>query len=356
MASVLSTYQEALRLLGEARLATATDDVESRYALDDAWDEAIVYVLRQAPWRFALKTESITGAASGLIPGYTYSFTKPSGWLRTHAIFVQSGAREYPLDLKEQEAKWFANTSPLVVRYVSDAYDDPSTWTEHFAKALAAYLAFSICDKVTGDPQRTGQMFELWQSVLGEAIAHDAIPESPWLPYQLDGSFIPSVRFVLEQGLWRFAVKTVELSANASTPSSGYAYAFDRPVDWLRTVRLYKANGGASRDLDYREEGGDFHANQTPIVLRYLSKTLGDNPINWSDAFETAVLAYLGWRRALGNPNSPGAVIEARRIAFDASLKNARIKDDMRERPKINTTGRFVRSRWSGPSNSEQGR
>src|SRR5688500_18698404 len=104
MATQLGVWNEALRFLGQPALATTTDDIEARYVLDGAWVEAINFVLRQAPWKFALKTSSIVGSTSGTISGYTHAFTKPADWLRTHAIFRQSGSRECPVDAKEDKA------------------------------------------------------------------------------------------------------------------------------------------------------------------------------------------------------------------------------------------------------------
>jgi hypothetical protein len=59
MTTKLDLYQEAIRLFGDARLDSITDDTESRYALDDAWDGAVTFCLRAAPWRFAMKTKTL---------------------------------------------------------------------------------------------------------------------------------------------------------------------------------------------------------------------------------------------------------------------------------------------------------
>lgn len=348
MATELGVKNLALEYLGEPALSTTTDDVESRYLLDNTWLSAIAFVLRQAPWRFAMETSSITGATSNLIPGYDYSFDKPADWMRTHAIFILSDARECPLDVKEEAGRWHANISPIVVRFVSSEYDDPEDWTEHFAKALAAYLAFSICEGLTGDTDRTAAMSALFKDMLAAAMQHDAIPESPWLVHQHDGSFLSTVLSLMEEGMWRFAIRTVEVEDNGETPASGYGYAFTRPSDWIRTVWMNRTIGTFQRDdIDFWEEDGLFHANYTPVVLRYLSKDLALDSRNWSVAFSEAVLARLNLRAGAGRS---GAEMQALAVIADTALREARMRDDARERPRVDRISRLEAARFAGSS------
>lgn len=356
MATILTTYNDALRLIGSDLLATTTDDVESRYVLDEAWTRSILFVLRQASWRHALVTESLTGTTGSVIPGFTYKFSRPANWLRTNAIFVLSGTRECPIDLRDQGILFYAHQTPIVIRYVTSATagTDPALWPEHFAKTLAAYLAFEICERLTGDANKAAGLFQLYQNALGEAMIRDAMPESIWLRHQLSGALLPAARYVLEQHVWHFAIKTTSLTGSTTTPSAGFTYRFARPADWLRSAFLYYPNGSIRDEIEFREEGGYFHANTDPLVVRYISKTLGEDPTMWSDAFEHTLLAYLNWREVMTQPDVPGAVLQAREMAYQAGLKNAKIKDDVRERPRVNRTGSWVSGRGARTSR-EQG-
>lgn len=349
MATKLSVYNEALRILGEARIATVTDDVEARFALDDAWTTATTFVLEQAPWRFALLTAALThSSGEPALAGYSYRFAKPATWLRTHSFFTLSGARECPLDMRQQGTTFYANVASPNIRYVSSTYTDPTYWTEPYAKAVAAYLAYEVAEKVTGDGSKVEQVFQIYQQSAKIAIERDAVAEDRWLAHQQSGAYARGVRHVLELGLWRFAIKTVSLTALTSgTPSNGYAYAFTKPADWLRTVQLYRLLGESDPvDIDYRDEDGKFHANSDVIAVRYLSTTLGEDASQWSEAFYRAVLAYLD---AHGEQPS-AAMLEGRIKLWQAALTEAKSKDDMRERPKVNQTGRFVMSRRANVS------
>lgn len=507
MATKISVYREAARLLGDARLATLTDDSTQRHAFDDAWASTVEFVLRQAYWNFALRTVVPDDSAVPPVIGYSEVFDLPCDWLRTHALFVPrdgDGAEpghEYPFDCRFQAEQIHTNVTPIYMRYITSDAADPELWPEHFSNAVAARLAYETAERITGNPARTDQMFQLWGEALSRAAPVDAVPVNPWLIHQLDGTFETSsrtilqagnwrfalksatltadvapapfpgfddsyakpadwvrtqalfllggtrelpidarehgsswsanvdptvryvssdyldartwpedfrrvviahlgvdmgddggrvneqgqpaqgplmwpeylkaalardavqedpwlrfqfdgslqegTRFLLDQAHWRFAMKTAELTATADTPSIGYQYAFDKPDDHGRTFHLYRRFGTCWNDIDFRDEGGQFHANHDPIVLRYVS-TDGEAAVSWSDGFERTLLAYLEFEETKRTPGQSGAQVAAREAAFKESFKNARIKDDMTERPRWKEPSRLVQARSGG--------
>jgi hypothetical protein len=246
-ATKLSVYQEAARLLGDARLATITDDIEIRYAMDDAWPGAVAFVLRQAPWRFALKTAALVAGGTPVV-GYTISYSQPADWLRTHTIFrSQAGGLECPFDLREHEGLIACNIAAgAIMRYVSTAYLDPAfaPWPEHFTRVAAAYLAFSVAARITQSAAEETRLAQLFASLLPEAIAFDAVPENPWLRFQLDGRFQRGAQNVAQMAHWRYALKTIPLVATPDAPVPGYAYSSPVPSDWVCTQALYVAIDG----------------------------------------------------------------------------------------------------------------
>lgn len=291
MATELGVKNAALRHLGQPALATLTDDIESRYVLDGVWDDAIVFVLRQAPWRFALKTAAQTGATSSLIVGYTHSVARPADWLRTHSIYKLVGAKEYPIDFKEHALRWFTNGASFNARFVSTDYNTPSSWTEQFAKALSAYVAFLSCDKITGDPSRTAKTHDLFQEFLQGAIDSDTVQEDPWLEHQMDGSFLSAARSMLEKAFWNFALKTATPSTSGSAVA-GFTNSYPKPADWLRTHAIYKLSGSKEYPLDVREQGGFWSTNEA-IKVRYISTDALDSTL-WPEEFLRVVGSFLG--------------------------------------------------------------
>jgi hypothetical protein len=295
MASKLDIYNDALTHLGDHRLDTLADDVEARWALDSVYDRAVTFVFEAAYWQFALKTELLThnAALTPSLPGYTYRFAMPDGFLRPHAIFVSLNSREYPVDARMQGVLLHSTVQATYLRYIDDSLaGDPTSWPVPVAQALSAYLALTIAARLSQDPQSPQNMSAIWQQYFGAAQATEAIPPDPWLPYQLSGEYLPAVRFILEQGFWRFSLKTASVSNTVGAISPEFQYGFDKPADWLKTQALFITAGKRELPFNVREHGSRWSADLTPFYARYLS-TDGYDATKWPDEFRSVVGAYL---------------------------------------------------------------
>lgn len=473
MATKIEVWREAARLLGDYRLAALTDDSAQRYAFDDAWDRTVRYVLRSAFWKFALKTVPLDEVSvTDALPGYDYVYDLPCDWLRTHAIYIinTGNPQECPIDCKHTLEQVHSNVATPWIRYISDDYADPDTWPEHFAHSVACRLAFETAERITGNPAKTEQALAAWTRAATAALGPDALPENPWLRFQLDGSMLYSARWLLDQAYWRFAVKTVTLNAERgaellanggldadaswtkgtgwtilggtarhaagsaaslsqaitvtaageyeviytiseyvagtatiqltgggtvagtarsadgtytetltavsgnttfgiaasaagdfrvddisvrqiiaapATVSPGYTYKVAKPADFGRTFHYYTALGPQGWvDIDFRDEEDYLHSQYEDTVLRYVS-TDGEDSLAWSDGFRRALLAYLEFEEAKRNPQSPGGLMQAKSMAWQDAFKNARIKDDLSERPRLHDSGRLAAARSS---------
>lgn len=333
-ATKLSQYQAAIRHLGDARLDLITDDVETRYILDDAWDAAAAFCLRQAPWAFALKSVALTTGGVG-VGGYATSYLFPSDWLRTHAVFQYSGSgRECPFDFRERGSACIAvNVSGgIVMRYVSSDFLDPALagnpWPEHFAQAHAAYLAFSVAERVTGEPAAAGRMSQLFSSLLPQAVAIDALEEDPWLPHQRSGLFLRVSRAMAEEEFWRFTLKTALLSVASGTPEGGFSSRFAMPNDWLATRSLYQlttdsayVQGDQRRPFDVREHSGGWHTNVASFYVEYTASTRAFDATQWPDLYMAAVQRRLEFEAAAGGSKEG---LEAAGAAWKDALSSVR--------------------------------
>lgn len=293
----LRIRQDALRLLADARLALITDDVESAYALEDAWEGAVDFVLRQAAWRFALtRVQLATVGSPAPLPGYARNFGHPADILRTHKLFiVTSDGRECPVDLRESGNGISTNATTLWGEFVSSDYNDQfNTWPEHFSQTVAAYLAFSVAERVTGERGASGRMSQLFSQLLGEAVRIDAVPDDPWLPFQRTGEMLQGARDLLRRGFWRFALTDAVIDTESGTPARGFAHAFALPTDHMRTHRVFTLpESGRETLIDFREQGGRWSANVDEFNARYVSSTLGLDSTRWDEPFRSALLGYL---------------------------------------------------------------
>jgi hypothetical protein len=180
MATKLGIYKGALRLLGPHELASTSDDRPERYQLDDAYDDAVAYMLEQGLWNFAMRSATVTESGTP-IPGWDYAFSKPSDIVRLAGISFEPSFMQGFEDYQDQNGKWYANVDTLYVRYVSNnaSYGlDLDKWPPTFAKALSAYLAFESGLPISGDRGNRNDIFSLHKSLLARAKTLDAFDES----------------------------------------------------------------------------------------------------------------------------------------------------------------------------------
>lgn len=182
MASRLEIYRGALRLLGDAHgLSSLTEDGPARLALDNAWQPAVDYMLAKGLWNFGIRSVELT-EDEDVAPlfGYQYAFSKPSDWVRTVSISDDPTFREGYEDYEDETDYWYADPSPLYVRYVSSDEDygwNIAKWRQPFAKALESYLAYECGLPISSGHGNRNDMFTLFGKLLKEAKILDAVDE-----------------------------------------------------------------------------------------------------------------------------------------------------------------------------------
>ena len=191
----LGLYNEALRLLGERRLLSLTENREPRRILDDIWnDGAIDYCLEQGQWNFAMRAVEITKSTT-TVPnfGYQNAFDKPSDHIRTSGVAEDEYFNVPLIRVLEEVGFWFADINPIYVRYISNSVDygsDFTRWPQTFAKYVAAYLAAEASWPLTQDKEKKKDAFANMLFRLNDAKSKDAMADAT--------SFLP-------QGSWSAA-------------------------------------------------------------------------------------------------------------------------------------------------------
>lgn len=182
MATQLALYNEALRLIGERRLASISENREPRRVLDDVWnDGAVNYCLEQGQWNFAMRAIEIT-ASTATIPafGYVNAFDKPNDFIRTCGV-AEDEFFNVPLTrMVEEVGFWFADIDPLYVRYVSDAASyglDLTRWPATFTKYVAAFLASEVVFTLTQSTDKQKYILGIMAQRLKDARSKDAMAD-----------------------------------------------------------------------------------------------------------------------------------------------------------------------------------
>lgn len=171
-----------------------------------------------------------------------------------------------------------------------------------------------------------------------------------------DGDF--GVPYCLQQGLWNFAMNTVEITYSPSvTPAFGYPYAFDKPTDWVRTALCSDDEQFCNLQFDYKDEGAYWYANPDTIYVRYVSKDTGfglDLSL-WPPNFAAYVAHHFAAEICLATTNSDTKKVELDKLV-KRKLNGARSHDAMDETPQRLPAGSWSRARRGGTANDRGSR
>lgn len=148
MTTKLSVYNAALVSLGNAPLASTSDNVSARKTLDAVWDDTLAYMVEAGLWKFAARAQALTtGSSQGNSTsaiGLHVQYTLPSDFVRIINISDNNRHRPTLLNWKIEQDQLYCDASQVYLEYVSNStgYGYASTnWTPAFTKAMADELA-----------------------------------------------------------------------------------------------------------------------------------------------------------------------------------------------------------------------
>jgi hypothetical protein len=183
----LDLYNKALRMLGERKLASLSEERKPRRLLDDVWDQGgIEYCLEQAQWHFAMRTIQIDYDPS-IEPGFGYrrAFVKPSDWVRTSALTTDEYFNNPLTAYSDEAGYWYSDHDLLYVKYVSNdaSYgNDLNSWPTTFEDYVAAYFASEISLGVNSDENKYLALLKILDRKKLDAKSKDAQAESTKFP------------------------------------------------------------------------------------------------------------------------------------------------------------------------------
>lgn len=168
--------------------------------------------------------------------------------------------------------------------------------------------------------------------------------------YTIDAEYPKVIQFILERGLWKFAMRSVSITEDTDTDGAfGYAYAHNTPDDFVRQYAVSASDTLYPPLEDYIHESNIFWADVTPIYVRYVSNDsgYGNDLTQWPQLFEEAVATELAARivpLASGSDSKEGDLEKKAAIA----LRRARTFEAMKEPPQYAPMGSWRRTRFAG--------
>lgn len=155
------------------------------------------------------------------------------------------------------------------------------------------------------------------------------------------------VNSCLEQGLWKFAVRSVAISYDTlSDPPFGYKRAFTLPDDFIRTVRLSVDERENTPITAYTEEAGFIYSDLDVMYLRYISNDVayGGNLTIWPESFNQWAILVMAIKVGPKLTASQAKMTEMKKDA-NRLLANAKSKSAMEGPTQFPPMGSWAASR-----------
>lgn len=176
------------------------------------------------------------------------------------------------------------------------------------------------------------------------------------LKRELDAVYDATLQICLEEGLWKWSLRSIEISADPSIDTSdfgGFAYGFTLPTDFVRIANInadpyFRANSEVT-DFEITGPGKTLYCDTESFFLKYVSNgaTFGLDLASWPESFAEAVGARLAEKIAMRVTKSSDDHKAC--LAFgDRWMQQAKIRDAVDERIKAKPTGRLVCARAGG--------
>jgi hypothetical protein len=161
-------------MLGESAILAFGDDSTQARLATRTFAEYRDSLLREYPWNFASKRESLSAETTAPAWGFARAFPLPSDFLRMIEI---DNPLDWPWRL-ERNRVLTDLTAPLSIRYVFKVTDadamDPA-----FREALAAKLAWMWAEPLSGTTTLTEQMAKHYANKLQVARVADGQEDKP---------------------------------------------------------------------------------------------------------------------------------------------------------------------------------
>ena len=179
MTSVVAVCNRALDKLGHGPITSLGDGTKAANLCERNWPLVRDQVLRDHPWNFAVRRAVLAPNAAAPVWGFGSQFPLPADCLRLLEVDRKS-TNEYQLEGRSI----LANADALYIRYIRRV-TDPREYDFAFLDAVAARLAFELCESITQSNTKKEQMFQEYDDALTRAKRVDG-QENPPTVYEED--------------------------------------------------------------------------------------------------------------------------------------------------------------------------
>jgi len=156
-----------------------------------------------------------------------------------------------------------------------------------------------------------------------------------------------ALRFFLEQGRWKFALRSQQLDASVTIdPAFGFTYAFELGTDFVHLDMLSADERFTEPLVHYEFEGGVIYCDVTPLYIRFISDDAdyGADYAAWPETFTLWAGHWMATQ--LGPRIKSDVVMEALEKRAHRLLVDARSKDAVQSPTRFPPMGNWASARF----------
>lgn len=177
MTNKINICNQALANLGKAAIAALDNSSESARQCARFYDRALATALRDYPWQFARKQESLA-LLTKTVDGWDYLYAYPAGCVKVRKIYT---AENYDLFGGESFDLFNVDGAQAIACNIEQAkaeftglVTDPALFDSQFESCLVYALASEVAMPLTGDLKRRQAMLQLYAQAVPSAQASAA--------------------------------------------------------------------------------------------------------------------------------------------------------------------------------------
>lgn len=195
MASEVSIANEALDLLGAARITSLTEDSVNAREVNVCYTELRDRELEKHRWRFA--TARTVLAPDATAPAFDFDYAFP---LPTDCLAVRMPARpnlDWQIENHNDVVSILTNEGDSIDLIYVKRVTDPNVMVPTFRGALAAMIAWVKCEKITQSNSKKADAKDFYAVQIASARKSNAIqrladeaPDSSWVTARTGGESV----------------------------------------------------------------------------------------------------------------------------------------------------------------------
>lgn len=177
MAVAVDIANSALLKIKAQRITSLAEGSTNANACNDCYERLRDTLLSSHTWNFAETRAALARSSDTPTFGWTYGYTKPTGWLRTVAIY-DNDAESGTIPYKDEDGEILSDAEAVYMRYVrivTDVNAMPPLFRESLAYSMAVELAIDLQNSRT----LSERMEARYKSIVSKAKTADAQGDYP---------------------------------------------------------------------------------------------------------------------------------------------------------------------------------